>query len=224
MGSSVGGSAGLERVIVYIDGFNLYYGLKTSGYRRFYWLDLVALASRLCRPGQDLVGVNYFTSRVAGGKPSDPPARRTDKDESRVRQTAYLEALEENPILQIQEGQFLEKQRTCGSCRVVTTVTEEKMTDVLIATTLMVHACQDEFDTAMVISGDSDLCPPIEQVIGLYGKRVVVAFPPGRSSSRLKTCASAYFVIGENNLRNSQLPAAVVLSNGRKVIRPAAWS
>jgi uncharacterized LabA/DUF88 family protein len=211
-------------VIVYVDGFNLYYGLKSSSLRRFYWLDLALLCERLCLSTQRLVRANYFTSRVSGGKPTDSPSRRKDKDESRARQTAYLDVLAEMPNLRIREGQFLEKQRSCAQCRAVATVSEEKMTDVLIATTLMVDACQDDFDTAIVVSGDSDLCPPIEQVIDLYGKRVVVAFPPGRSSSRLKSCASAFFVISENNLRNSQLPSTVALRSGRSISRPACWS
>ena len=29
-----------QRVAVYIDGFNLYYGLKSKGWSRYYWLDL----------------------------------------------------------------------------------------------------------------------------------------------------------------------------------------
>jgi hypothetical protein len=29
-----------KRVIAYIDGFNLYFGLRDSGYRRYYWLDI----------------------------------------------------------------------------------------------------------------------------------------------------------------------------------------
>lgn len=29
------------RVITYIDGFNLYFGLKEAKYRRFYWLDVL---------------------------------------------------------------------------------------------------------------------------------------------------------------------------------------
>ena len=32
-----------RRVAVYVDGFNLYYGLKSKGWRRFYWLDIRAL-------------------------------------------------------------------------------------------------------------------------------------------------------------------------------------
>jgi hypothetical protein len=39
-----------QRVIAYIDGFNLYFGLRESGLRRCYWLNLPALAESLLRP------------------------------------------------------------------------------------------------------------------------------------------------------------------------------
>jgi len=38
------------RVIAYIDGFNLYFGLKSKGWKRYYWLDLSELCLRLLKP------------------------------------------------------------------------------------------------------------------------------------------------------------------------------
>lgn len=40
----------MNRVIAYIDGFNLYFGLKSKGFKKYYWLDLSALAYILQRP------------------------------------------------------------------------------------------------------------------------------------------------------------------------------
>ena len=37
-----------------IDGFNLYHGLRSKGWKKYYWLDLWALAERFLRPGQTL--------------------------------------------------------------------------------------------------------------------------------------------------------------------------
>ena len=54
----------MSRVTVYVDGFNLYFGLRSKGWRKHYWLDLVALAAALLKPGQTLQGVHYFTSRI----------------------------------------------------------------------------------------------------------------------------------------------------------------
>ena len=41
----------MNRVISYIDGFNLYFGLKDKGWKRYYWLDLAALSGALLKPG-----------------------------------------------------------------------------------------------------------------------------------------------------------------------------
>ena len=54
----------MERVKAYVDGFNLYHGLKTRHGRKYLWLDLQALAVRLLKPSQHLVAVEYFTARV----------------------------------------------------------------------------------------------------------------------------------------------------------------
>ena len=56
----------MERVSVYIDGFNLYYGLKAAKYKQYYWLDLVKLSRNLLRSDQSLVITKYFTARIIG--------------------------------------------------------------------------------------------------------------------------------------------------------------
>ena len=53
------------RVAVYIDGFNLFYGLRSKGWRRYYWLDIYRLAQNLLLPGQSLAAVKYFTARYS---------------------------------------------------------------------------------------------------------------------------------------------------------------
>ena len=59
-----------KRCLVYVDGFNLYFGLRAGKLKRFYWLDIHALCANLLVAGQQLVGARYFTSRISG-----PPAR-----------------------------------------------------------------------------------------------------------------------------------------------------
>ena len=100
---------------------------------------------------------------------------------------------------------------------------EEKMTDVNIAVSLLADAQDDIYDTAMVISGDSDLSGPIEEVRRRYpGKRVVVAFPPQRVS---KDCAredrrsqSVVMRSGTASFRTDISP------HGHVLIRPAEWN
>jgi hypothetical protein len=71
-----------QRTIVYIDGFNLYFGLKTKKWKNFYWLNIQQLAQNILKSDQELVIVKYFTLRI-----SSPP----DKIK---RQGTFIEALD----------------------------------------------------------------------------------------------------------------------------------
>ena len=54
-----------KKVIVYVDGYNFYYGLKHGGskWKRHYWLDVVKFFERMMLPDQELVEVNYYSAR-----------------------------------------------------------------------------------------------------------------------------------------------------------------
>ena len=105
----------MDRVVAYIDGFNLYFGLKASHGRRYLWLDLQALVESLLLPGQELTEVIYFTARL-----------RDDPDGSR-RQSIYLDALASHcrKVRRV-EGRFQQKRRTCQNCGARWTSYEEK--------------------------------------------------------------------------------------------------
>ncbi len=205
----------MQRVTVYIDGLNLYYGLKSKGWRRYYWLDLWRLAVNLLRPCQSLVAVRYFTARVSS---------QADDPDKPVRQNAYLEALVTLPDLHIHYGHHLPKSITCLNCGTTRTTYEEKMTDVNIAVELLGDAQDDAFDTAIIISADSDLTGPVSAVRRRYPKkRVIVALPPNRSSFRLREAATASLTIGRKVLKDSQLPDRVAKADGHILTRPPSW-
>lgn len=54
-----------KKVIVYVDGYNFYYGLRNGGskWKRLYWLDVVKFFERMMLPDQELVEVNYYSAR-----------------------------------------------------------------------------------------------------------------------------------------------------------------
>ena len=219
MTASSGQDSGIRRntrVVVYIDGFNLYYGMRSRGWPRYYWLDLNRLAGRLLRARQTLEGVRYFTARVI------PDAGSVDKAR---RQNIYLEALGTLPDLDIHYGYYLPKMQRCTTCGTTWQTYEEKMTDVNIAVELLSDAYEDAFDTAIVIFADSDLARPITTIRARFpGKRVVVAFPPNRVSKLLRSVAAASFTIGRDALRDSQLPEGVVRLDGNIFTRPPEWN
>jgi uncharacterized LabA/DUF88 family protein len=205
----------MSRVIAYVDGFNLYFGLKAKGWKKHYWLDLNGLATSLLKPGQTLAGVHYFTARI--------------RDNSRnvadmQRQSDYLDALATLPSLTIHYGHYLKKTRRCHNCGATWMDYEEKMTDVNIAMQLLADAFDDHFDTALVISADSDLTTPVRQVRTRFpAKRVIVAQPPGRNSVQLANEATASFTISETKVRQSQLPEQITKPDGYVLVRPTTW-
>ena len=203
----------VERVKAYVDGFNLYHGLRQKHGRRYHWLDLEALIASLLRRDQVLMGVDYFTARVR------------QQPDSEVRQATYLDALAAHcGRVKIVEGRFQEKTRYCRSCRTEMTLYEEKETDVSIAAALIEDAVNDTFNAALLVSADSDLCPAVRTVGRLRpDKRIFAAFPPHRRSDDLRRAlGGAVFTIGDAKIRKALLPD-VVEAGGVLLRRPSYW-
>ena len=202
----------MERLIAFIDGFNLYYGLREKRWKRFYWLNLQAVVRNLLKPAQVLVTTKYFTTIVK--QPED----------RRKRQAVFLEALQTLSDFHIYYGQFLSDTVTCRNCGHRYTTYHEKMTDVNLSVELMSDAFQDQFDVALLVSADSNLVEPAKAVARLsQSKRVVVVFPPGRSSFALKQAADGLIYLGRNVLAKSMFPDSVVKPDGIVLRRPAQW-
>jgi uncharacterized LabA/DUF88 family protein len=201
----------MEKVIAYIDGYNLYYGLRDQGWKRFYWLNLQKLSEQFLKPTQTLVQTKYFTTIVK--QPND----------KRLRQQVFLEALQTLPDFKIYYGHFLSDEIVCRKCGHTYTTHHEKMTDVNISVELMMDAVQDRFDVAFLISADSDLVSPVRRVQQLFPhKRVVSIFPPGRFSSALKKVTKGTLRMGHVELSKSLFPDQV--NKGSVILRrPAEW-
>lgn len=203
-----------KRLMVYVDGFNLYNGLKDGYSKRFLWLDLVKLAQEL-RPDSDLVRVKYFTSPVEG------------EAETINRQKHYqfaLTAKHRNKV-QIVQGRHEAREVECFDCRSVWKHFEEKETDVNIAVNLVKDAYTKAADDFLIISGDTDLIPAITMARSVHASSfVAAAFPPERFSKMLKELMPASFTINENKIRASQLPDTFEDGlSGRKYQRPPGW-
>ena len=206
------GRGAAHRVAVYVDGFNLYFGMRERYKSRFYWLNIAELAARLVNPSHTVVATKYFTARV--GSPPDKADR----------QRIYLAALDTVAGISLYYGRYDVRPRKCGLCKGVERVANEKMTDVQLACQMLCDAQADLFDTAIIVSGDSDLVPPIEAIRRCFpDKRVLVAFPPARISKHLSQVAHAWFTIGRVRLRKSQFPDRVQKPNGNFITKPAHW-
>lgn len=206
---------------VYIDGFNLYYGIKK--WPDCKWLDFEALVKHLF-PNDAINRIRYFTAPVRG-KP-DP--------ESRKRQVVFLRAVRDNPLINIHEGRFIANKVYRALVEpdpdpdVPITVrvwnTQEKGSDVNLATYLLLDAIHHDCEMAIVISNDSDLREPIRIVQEPPFNVPVWVVNPLLEKPKTKMGAAHHLDLTLADCRSCQLPDRVVLSTGRQVTRPNAWS
>lgn len=216
------------RTIVYVDGFNLYYGaLKGTTYR---WLNLAQLFSYLF-PKNQILAIRYFTAPI-NPLPSDP--------DQPLRQQLYFRALRTLPQVSIIEGHYLCHPKTMPLVNSVpgqspfarVLFTEEKGSDVNLASHLLMDGFKDRYDCAIVISGDSDLATPITmarqelgKVVGVLLPQRISQTPPAkpRKSARLKQVATFFRDgIREGVLASSQFSSSLTDSVGT-FHKPTSW-
>ena len=212
-----------ERVIAYVDGFNLYFGIREAQLGQYLWLNVHKLAGKLCGPQQVLGATKYFTARISGSKPGDSSTFAEKKNSKRKRQTTYLDALETIPQITRYEGNYRDDRVTCNGCNRFWYDQEEKMTDVSIATEMLSDAYEDRCDTLILISGDSDLVPPVKKIMSFGDKRVIAAFPPCRWGSELAQVSTGKRQIERGHLKKCQLDPEIKTSTGFTLKRPAKW-
>lgn len=224
------------RTIVYIDGFNLYY-LRLRKRGDLKWLNLFELAKQIVDPKFVISRVNYYTARVSGKIDPSAPAR----------QQAYLDALATVPEVAVHYGAFLFSEKWAYLVKppqakpanyvwpatlpdlVWVAKTEEKGSDVNLASHLVRDACLGKFDAAMVLSNDTDLVEPIRIVAKEIGKPVGLISPaPNKKINgrwrgpHINLVKAASFTIHLHNgaLARSQFPSLIP---GTTISRPPSW-
>ena len=202
----------MEKVIFFIDGFNLYHSIANERrFNKYKWIDLSKLAKNFITKKEHIEEIYYFTALT----PWSP--------EKTNRQKIFVKAQELKGIKTVY-GEFRRKDRICGLCNKTYTTFEEKRTDVNIAIYLFKLAIQDKFDKAYIISGDSDLIPSIEEVKTLFPhKQIGVIIPIGRHAEFLKQKCDFHMKIKEKHLKNSILPEIIPLKDNKKLVCPESW-
>jgi len=203
---------------VYVDGLNLYYGcLKGTRYK---WLDLACLC-RYLLPRDDIQRIKYFTA-IVRAFPHDPDAP--------TRQGTYLRALATIPNLTIHCGHFLSSRCTMALAssksnppeKVEVIKTEEKGSDVNLATHLLLDGFRRDYECAVVVSNDSDLLEPIRVVRCELGLPVGLINPHRHPSAALVPQATFVKQIRPGLLAKCQFPDTLTDANG-VFHRPLAW-
>ena len=210
---------------VYIDGFNLYYrALRRSP--QYKWLDLARLSQALL-PNHTINRIRYFTA-IVDQRPGDDPLKQH-------RQLLYLRALQTIPNLSIHYGQFKTRNVWRRRARanpdlddpVFVKNTEEKGTDVNLASYLLVDGYDGDYEQAVVVSNDSDLALPIELVRDRLHRPIGVVNPntsrSGLTPVELRQSATFLRQIRLNALSNSQFSDSLVDDTG-VFFKPAVWS
>ncbi|MDE2838704.1 MAG: NYN domain-containing protein [Chloroflexota bacterium] len=205
---------------VHIDGFNRYYrALKDSLFR---WLDLRKLAETLF-PQDSINRVCYFTARldVRPGNPNQPR-----------RQLIYLRALATLPGFDAYYGVFRSgiKRRPLAEPApglpdyVLVRDSEEKGSDVNLATRLLVDGFNREYEHAVVVSNNADFAGAMRYVRDNLGLRVTLVNPNSRNSSPRELADAASYVkrLWKSHLRRSLLPDTLRDEIGT-IRKPDGW-
>jgi uncharacterized LabA/DUF88 family protein len=204
-----------------IDGFNLYHSAvaasKDLAGASTKWLNIRALCeSYLPNIGRANVSREfYYFSALAH--------HRTKVDPDTVaRHQSFIDCLADTGVV-IQLANFKEKQIWCGLCENQLTRHEEKETDVAIAVKLIELFATDRCDTAILVTGDTDIAPAVRYVKQYYPhKRVGFLFPYRRKNKELLALGTGIKMSKEKYVE-FQFPNTVILKDGRSRTKPIMW-
>ncbi len=206
------------KTFVYVDGFNLYYrALKHTPYK---WLNIKVPCALALGQRYRVDKIKYYTARVSD---------KVDPDQPR-RQQVYLRALRTLREVQIYYGKFLvhpvrlplQTPLLDGTRSVWVMRTEEKGSDVNLASHLVHDAHKGAFEAAAVVSCDTDLVEPLRIVSEEIGLPVCLLPPQIQGSKSLKAVATEVRKIGEARLKQARF-LDVVASADVEVRKPGSW-
>lgn len=213
------------RTIVYIDGFNLYYRqLKKKRHLR--WLNLKLLCDYTLGSKAKVERINYYTARVSSKISQDSPRH----------QNTYISALETIPEISIHYGNFLINEKWAALAQpakeqklflpwpdvVRVRKIEEKGSDVNLGVHLVRDAFMNKFETAVVLSNDTDLVEPIRIVAEDLKLTVGLISPVSKPADDLVKYTKFVRRIRLGHLRKSQFPDHLILGD-ETLSRPEKW-
>ncbi|NBV24810.1 MAG: NYN domain-containing protein [Proteobacteria bacterium] len=211
-----------NKAIVYIDGFNWYHAIFKH-HPEWKWLNIQTFFEVL-RPHETVVSIKFFSAIVDG--------HRKGASDARDRHEKYIKALKSLPKVKVILGKFQDREVTCRAvCGRKYLVPEEKKTDVNNAVEIMADAVDDKCDLAILISGDSDVQPPVQWVRRRYPQKSVLVYIPALPQERDDRRLDYYTSIGVQckflpleSLVRHQLPETIRLPDGETICRPSIWS
>ena len=183
-----------HKVNFYIDGFNFYHRIKSYQKKTgkcLKWLDYQSLCKSFLRAGQE-IGVVYFFTATTNHFGHDVLDRHNK----------YITALSFTGV-EVIRGYFKIDQKTSKL--------EEKKTDCNIVAKLLEDAFCNNFETAFLLTADSDIVPAIEVIkrnLQTKSKIIIVAPPPFQGPRD-----------PNNNLAEHNISNFLQVCNGKKRIQ-----
>lgn len=212
-----------KRVVFYVDGFNFYYGLKEMtkhkpDWRKFYWLDFVAFFSQFLKDDEELVTINYFTSRP--------------KNKGKTARQNILMSCNKainGDKLKLHYGKYQDKTMTCRAedgCKKTFMHWEEKQTDVNLAIKIIEDCHTNICDKIVLVSADSDFLPPLKLVKNIYkDKQIMVMFPPCKFTSSIYDLGVTTLSLHSYKAKWNKAIIEDIITIGDKTFRkPTEWT
>ena len=170
-----------ERIMIFIDGSNLYHSLKNIFSRTD--LDIGKFCHKLLGR-RKLVRIYYYNAKV--GKKEEP--------ERYKHQQAFFAGVNAIPYSELRLGRLVYTNWP-------SVPPYEKGIDIQLATDMITHSYKNNYDVAILVAGDSDYVGAI-QAVKDNGKHVEVAlFGKGGTSRRLRDVADRVITINKSFLR-----------------------
>lgn len=202
----------MKKVIAYIDGFNMYHGIRRNLSESNQWLDYRKLVQHYLWKTDELVGIVYFTAEP-----------RWDKVKIAQHNT-YLDVLKKHLGIHIVSGNYTSVSKTFISWKhpVIDPANaivkpkkftyktfEEKQTDVNMALTIFDDGIMDRYDKTLLFTGDSDIAPSIQRVKRYKTKEFVSILPIGWRGRVISGICDSHHSITAEVLQSCLLPESV---------------
>jgi len=154
----------LERVMIFIDGSNLYHSLKDNFHRTD--IDIGGFCQKLLEKRR-LIRIYYYNAIV--GMKQEPERYRS--------QQQFFNSVQQVPYLEMRLGRLVYTSAWPSS------PAYEKGIDIMLTTDLLTHSFKQNYDVAILVTGDSDYVGAIQQVKN-NGQNVEVALFGRQNTSR----------------------------------------
>lgn len=171
----------MERVMVFIDGSNLYHGLVD--YCSQTALNFEKFCNLLCGDERRLVHTYYYNIIL----------RQNNAKEAYAGQQRFIAALQRIPHFDFVKGRTVDRKRDekCPQCQHEYEISYqiEKGVDIQLAVQMLVSAFDNQYDTAIIVSNDGDFSEAVKEVRRLKKTVENAEFPERLPSYLSRQCS-----------------------------------